>query len=381
MSLVSSLKRLVPPTLRHRLDSLLRPLLALPRGVLILLGERPQGKAPHIFYGHGRIPKPEHQTYGGMVKFQRMQEEFPNSPHRFNILYMVSSRMPYGGEQIAWFARKKGVRVVWNQNGVAYPGWHPVGWRQINAPMARIHADADYVFYQSEFCRQSAEQFLGTRRGTSEILHNAVDTTVFTPAAADPTPGSLVMLLGGTQYQWYRLESAFQTLARLRGQGVNVRLLVTGRLCWISDEAIAVRQARELVSQLGLDTDVEFLGPYTQADAPSIFRRAHVLLHTKVNDPCPGLVVEAMACGLPVVYSQSGGVPELVGAEGGIGVPDESNWERDIPPDPTALAQAVLTVAGRREMYARAARQRAVKRFDLKPWLERHRQVFDAVLQ
>jgi glycosyltransferase involved in cell wall biosynthesis len=316
-----------------------------------------------------------------LVKFQRMQEEFPNSPRGFNILYMVSSRMPYGGEHIARVARKKGARIVWNQNGVAYPGWHPEGWKQINAPMVSIHAEADHVFYQSEFCRQSAEQFLGERRGRWEILHNAVDTQIFTPANAGPAPGSLVLLLGGTQYQWYRLESALQTLALLRRQGMNARLLVTGRLCWVPDETVAARQARELVDRLGLDTDVRFWGPYTQADAPSIFRQAHLLLHTKVNDPCPGLVVEAMACGLPVVYPHSGGVPELVGEEAGVGVPDKSNWERDVPPDPDALAQAVLTVAGRRDVYAKAARQRAVDRFDLKPWLDRHRYVFDMVLR
>src|SRR5213594_1822572 len=109
MPWVSLLKRLIPPALRYHLDRLLRPLMALPRGILILLGERVEEKTPHVFYGHGRIPRPEDQTYGGLVKFQRMQEEFPNSPQRFNILYMVSSRMPYGGEQIAWFARKKGV--------------------------------------------------------------------------------------------------------------------------------------------------------------------------------------------------------------------------------------------------------------------------------
>jgi len=381
MSWVSLLKRLVPPAIRYRLDWLLRPLWALPRGVLILLGERPRGKTPHIFYGHGKIPNPEDQTYGGMVKFQHMQEEFPNSPSGFNILYMVSSRMPYGGQQIAWFARKKGARVVWNQNGVAYPGWYGPGWERINAPMARIHTEADYVFYQSEFCRRSAEQFLGERRERWEILHNAVDTQVFTPSGADPAPGSMVMLLGGTQYQWYRLESALQTLARLRQQGGNARLLVTGRLCWISDEAGTARQAHELIGRLGLDADVQFLGTYTQTNAPSIFRQAHLLIHTKVNDPCPGLVVEAMACGLPVVYSHSGGVPELVGEEAGVGVPGELNWERDVPPDPDALAQAVLKVMERRDAYSKAARQRAVDRFDLKPWMERHRQVFDAVLR
>ena len=379
--MVSLLKRLVPPAIRHRLDWLLRPLLALPRCVLILLGERPQGNTPHIFYGYGRIPKPEDQALGGLVKFQRMQKEFPNSPGWFNILYMVSSYMPYGGEYLALVAKKRGGRIVWNQNGVAYPAWDQVGWRQINAPMVRLLKVADYVFYQSHFCKLSADRYLGPRQGPWEVLHNAVDTEVFTPAGADPAPGSVVMLLAGTQYQWYRLESAFQVLARLRRQGIPARLLVTGRLCWIPDEGQATRQAWELVGRLGLDADVKFLGPYTQADAPSIFKGAHLLLQTKVNDPCPERVVEAMACGLPVIYSQSGGVPELVGEEAGIGVPGELNWERDVPPDPTALAQAVLKVMERRDAYAKAARQRAVDKFDLRPWMARHRQVFEELLR
>ncbi len=83
------------------------------------------------------------------------------------------------------------------------------------------------------------------------------------------------------------------------------------------------------------------LGEYAQRDAPAIFRQAHVLLHTKVNDPCPTLVLEAMACGLPVVYPRSGGTVELVGDEAGVGVPHPDGFERDEPPPPEALAEAV----------------------------------------
>src|SRR5207248_3199179 len=79
-------------------------------------------------------------------------------------------------------------------------------------------------------------------------------------------------------------------------------------------------------------------GRYAQRDAPALYRRAHLLLHTKRNDPCPNVVLEALSCGLPVVHSASGGLPELVGREAGIGVPDEGDWEHDVPPDPEALA-------------------------------------------
>jgi glycosyltransferase involved in cell wall biosynthesis len=97
-------------------------------------------------------------------------------------------------------------------------------------------------------------------------------------------------------------------------------------------------------------------------------------------DPCPSAVIEAMACGLPVVYPASGGTIELVGDEGGIGVPHEATWERDEPPSADALADAVLRALASRDSYAVAARRRAAERFALGPWLDRHAEVFEALL-
>jgi glycosyltransferase involved in cell wall biosynthesis len=101
-----------------------------------------------------------------------------------------------------------------------------------------------------------------------------------------------------------------------------------------------------------------------------------LLLHTKVKDPCPTLVLEAMASGLPVVYPASGGTVELVGDDAGVGVPHADSWERDEPPSPDALADAVDTVLADLDRYAAAARSRAVERFSLEPWLDRHAELF-----
>jgi len=95
-----------------------------------------------------------------------------------------------------------------------------------------------------------------------------------------------------------------------------------------------------------------------------------------VYDPCPSLVIEAMAAGLPVVYPRSGGVPELVGDEAGIGVAHPDTWARDVPPSPDVLADAVERVLADRSHFAAAARARAVERFALPPWLARHEQLF-----
>jgi glycosyltransferase involved in cell wall biosynthesis len=83
-----------------------------------------------------------------------------------------------------------------------------------------------------------------------------------------------------------------------------------------------------------------------------------------------------MASGLPVVHAASGGVPELVGSDAGIGVPDGSSWTADVPADPQRLAEAALRVLADRDRYAQAARRRAVARFSLAAWLGRHREIF-----
>lgn len=335
-------------------------------------GARP---GTHVSYGHPRLPGVDDVAVGGIIKLQQLAREFPNTPFRFNVLYLVSSRLPDGAVTLARWAARKGAKVVLNQNGVAYPGWHGAGWQRTNAPMRELLAMADHVFYQSAFCKLSADRFAGPPARDWEVLHNAVDTTVFTPPPTPP-PGT-ILLLGGSQDQWYRFESAVNALAALRRRGREVTLIVTGRLRWHADQSRCRREADALLSALSIAGAVTLTGPYSQRQAPAIFRQAHVLLHTKYNDPCPAVVIEAMASGLPVVFSASGGVPELVG-DAGIGIPAELSWERDIPPDAEALADAVEQVIADHGTFSARARARVVQHLDLGYWLRRHRAVFTA---
>ena len=317
-------------------------------------------------------------THGGAIKFSELARFFPNEIRGYSVLYLGSSTTPPKVDRLIARARRRGAAFAWNQDGVAYPGWHGPGWEETNAPKAHALHAADHVFFQSEFCRVSSDRFLGERQGPWEVLHNPVDTERFTPGARH-VPGTgrpLTLLLGGNQYQRYRLESALGTLALLP----EARLLVSGALSWHPDRRRSEAEGRELVARLGLDERVELLGPYSQDEAPDLLRRADLLLHTKYNDPCPTIVLEAMACGLPVVYSASGGVPELVGKDAGAGVPAPPDWERDHAPDPEELADAVRRVTERLDEHRAAARERAL-RFDLRPWVERHRQVFEELVR
>ena len=322
-----------------------------------------------VFYGHDRVPRPGAAVAGGSAKIQRLAARFPNHPVGFTHLYLGSNWTPRDLGPLLALARRRRVPVVLNQDGVGYPGWAGAATEDVNRPLRALLGAADHVLYQSAFCKRSADLFLGAPAGSWEILANAVDVDRFTPAADVPHDGP-VLLLGGDQTQAYRLELGIATLAELLHTEPAAQLLVTGSLA-VPLEPLAER--------FGVRDRVHALGRYTQAEAPEIFRRAHLLLHTKVNDPCPSIVLEGMASGLPIVFPRSGGVPELVGAEAGIGVPHADGFERDEPPSPEALAAAVVEALGDLPALRAAARRRAEERFALGPWLDRHAELFGSL--
>jgi glycosyltransferase involved in cell wall biosynthesis len=327
-----------------------------------LLLPRRQRPGLRLFYGHDRVPAPGEPVAGGSAKFQRLATRFPNHPTDFTLLYLGSTWLPRDAAPLLRLVRRRRIPVVVNQSGVAYPGWSGAATEEINREFRRALLAADHVLYQSEFCKRSADEFLGEPRGAWEVLYNAVDIEQFVPPARQPDDGP-VLLLAGDQTQAYRLDLALRTLLHVP----DARLIVTGRL---------VSDPRPLVEELGIADRVEFTGRYAQSDAPALYGRAHVLLHTKVNDPCPSAVIEAMACGLPVVYAASGGTVELVGDVAGVGVPHPHGWEHDDPPAPEAFVDGVTRALANREEFSAAARGRAVAHFGLAPWLDRHAALF-----
>lgn len=336
-----------------------------------LLAVRRVAPGLRVSYGFDRVPTPGEPSAGGTSKFQKLAARFPNSPADFTVLYLGSSALPRDLGPLLWIAGRRGAPVVVNQDGVGYPGWAGSRTEAVNAPLRRALKAADHMLYQSAFCKRSADEFLGEPVGSWQILPNAVDVEHFTPAS-QPPPDGPVLLLGGDQTQAYRLELGLRTLAALLPVRPDARLLVAGRL---------VSDPEPLMSVLGLAGRVELLGRYTQSEAPALYPRAHLLLHTKVNDPCPNVVLEAMASGLPVVYPLSGGTVELVADEAGIGVAHPDSFERDEPPSPEAMAHAVERVLDDLPAFRVAARRRAVERYALPAWLDRHAALFAELLE
>ncbi len=310
---------------------------------------------------------------GGQVKLIALKEKFPEQRQRFHLIYLVSSALPPHAEEIVQQAKAQGAKLVWNQNGIAYPGCYGDSYAWFNLRMAALRAQADYVVNQSEFSRLSAERYLGPSDAPWQICLNPVDTAIFSPAPSKPSFETWEILSAGTSHALYRTKSALDTLRVLIKRGRKVRLTIAGEFRW-------PRAKREVTEAMaGMAEHVRILPAFSQSEAPDLYRQAHVLLHTKFNDPCPTVPIEAMACGVPVVATASGGLPELVSGNAGVLVPVRESWIEDLAGDPELLASAIEQVMAEQESFAFAARAHAVLTFAVENWLARHETIFRRV--
>ena len=110
---------------------------------------------------------------------------------------------------------------------------------------------------------------------------------------------------------------------------------------------------------------VKFLGTIPREKIPHLIRSSHLMYSAEVNPPCPNAVIEALACGLPVVGFDSGSLKELVTGDAGRIVPYGGNpWKLETP-DISALAESAGQVLEKQSQFRAAARKRAEAEFGL----------------
>ncbi len=154
-----------------------------------------------------------------------------------------------------------------------------------------INRFADWTVYQSEFCRTSFEAE-GADVSRSTVVMNGVDLEVFYPARTPPAAGPLRLVA-----------IAWSPNRRKGGPDVARASLAPGvEVTFVGNWPAGVDPAR-----------VRVVPPQGHAALSDLLRGHHALLHMAQNDPCSNAVLEAMACGLPVIYHPSGGNPEIVG--------------------------------------------------------------------
>ncbi len=154
----------------------------------------------------------------------------------------------------------------------------------------------DYTIFQSEYCRTSFTEHCGVTPQSWRIISNAVDQRVFFPSKDAKGGGGPLRLVAVSWSSNPR--KGFATLAEASClPGVEVTFVGN----WCPDIPPA---------------NVKLAGVMPSEELAEVMRSSDAMIHAAWNEPCSNAIVEAMACGLPVIYRDSGGNRELAGEYG-----------------------------------------------------------------
>ncbi len=325
-------------------------------------------KFPRIFYAGGRTGS----IGGPLVKIEKLTKVFPDNKFKFNLVYIASNNffITKGSLNII---KKRNIKIVLNQNGVFYPAWFKGNYKQKNLKMSEAYHAANYVFWQSNFCKKASNKFLGKRLGEGEVLYNAVDTNFLMPSKKNDKIFTFLITGNISKKNNYRLTQiliAFKEILKLNS---NLQLIIAGN---IEDKEYIFSK----ILQNKIREKISFLGSFKQIDAPKIYQLADAYVTITFQDNCPSTVIEAMSCGLPVLYSSSGGIPELVDINSGIGLEVKQSWEQIQVPNVNKIVDGMLKIIENKKSMSESARTRVVENFDLKNWLKRHEIIFNQFL-
>ncbi len=264
----------------------------------------------------------------------------------------------------------------------------PIGADPVLLPLTRFAVlESDLLTVPSLWLRQQATVALALPRGTPiEVVPNFVDAGPFHPltpeARAAPLrrlfpsedharPGRLRVLVHASNFRpLKRVPDCVEALAALRQQGVPCVLVLVG-----NGPERALVAARAVA--LGVRAQVAFVDPVEQiADLGPLLGLGDLFLFPSETESFGLAALEALACGVPVVASNVGGLPEVVRhGETGLLVP---------PRDPAALARAAWSLLAdepRRAAMAQAARLDATTRFRPEPMIARYEELYSRILE
>jgi glycosyltransferase involved in cell wall biosynthesis len=285
-----------------------------------------------ILYGRQRVRgsdlRQQHAFTPAHNRFERWTlplEILPISPQ---LLHSVDHVAPKWG---AW----RSVVTLHDLAFLLYPETHTAASRAYYAATGESVRHAERVIAVSQRTASDAVRLLGVDPARMRVVPEAAAPS-FTPRPRsafdalahrldlDSTPFVLFVGTLEPRKNVTLLLDAFQLVRRQ----LDAQLLLVGGRGWL-DEPIFARHA-----QLGLGNAARFLGPLGEEDLAILYSHAGALVLPSLYEGFGLPVLEAMACGAPVICSNAGPLPELA-ADAAMLLP---------PEDPTAWARAIVHV-------------------------------------
>jgi glycosyltransferase involved in cell wall biosynthesis len=235
-----------------------------------------------------------------------------------------------------------------------FAGHMPVSVEKASAYAAWFFNKCDYVTAPS---RSVFDELGGAKIARPiAVISNPIDTSLFSPGpdreatalrAKWCLSGPLVSFAGRLAPE-KNIEILLHALAALRARGVVAQLALAGH--GSSDASL-----RQLAATLGIADQMRFLGTLPQPELASLLRLTDVFALMSTSETQSMVLLQAMACGVPVVAADSRALPEFVGPESGV---------LTHPHDADRLAavlEHLLAAPETRHRMGSAGRQRALK--------------------
>jgi len=211
----------------------------------------------------------------------------------------------------------------------------------------------------SKYIKDRTVELLGVNPSKIGVAYNAVDTEFFKPCnpsekiekrkALKIEDTDFVIAFIGRIVPEKGLHHLLLASNLLKQRGYKFKLLIAGPLGHFDRESLEgyPKTCLDLVNRLDLGNTVKYVGRPEREELRNLYCVSDLLVVPSIwEDPCPTVVLEAMAMGKPVVAYASGGIPELIPPYGGVVVRNR---------EPRCLADAIEMVIGGSVAFNEAA--------------------------
>ena len=236
---------------------------------------------------------------------RRLRIDVLHSPHHHT---PIAAKLPLG-------ARPKLVVTVHDLTFMLLPERYPLARRLYMQSATRASAlVADAIITPSQTVRREviqrlglpAERVVSIPEAASPLYREASRTEIEEVRARYGLPQRYVLSVGSLEPGKNRAR-LFRALASMHDRGIDCSLAVAGQPAW------SYQQDYDLVRQLGLTGQVLFLGYVADQHMPALYSGAALLAFPSLYEGFGLPVLEAMACGTPVVTSNVSATAEVAG--------------------------------------------------------------------
>jgi glycosyltransferase involved in cell wall biosynthesis len=137
------------------------------------------------------------------------------------------------------------------------------------------------------------------------VIPNIIDLDTFYPAPLPAADAVFTLVVTRNLEPIYGLDTAIRAFAL-------ARMTIPDMLLKIAGSGPQCAELQGLVDRLELGSSVVFLGRLERPQIVALYHSAHAMLNPSRVDNMPNSVLEALACGLPVISTNVGGVPYIV---------------------------------------------------------------------